>query len=100
MMIYYKLYMNLNQIVLHKKASHLSPINSFKGTLRAKEKKTIVLRRLKSDTRQNISISWLEKLMNWRSILEDQKEYRHLITKIELYNQKLTNGRKRRTSPK
>ncbi|OMJ79646.1 hypothetical protein SteCoe_20325 [Stentor coeruleus] len=92
--------MQLNQISLSKKGSHLSDMNSLKGTLRYKEKKIIVLRRLKSDTRQKINISWIEKLMNWRSILEDQKEYRHLITKIELYNQKLTNGKRRRLSPK
>jgi hypothetical protein len=38
--------------------------------------------------------------MTWKSILEDQKDYRERITKIELYNQKLMNGRRKKASPR
>ncbi|OMJ90401.1 hypothetical protein SteCoe_7203 [Stentor coeruleus] len=79
---------------------HLPAIRSIKGPLHLSQKPKIVLKRLQSETRQNIRLSWTSKLMNWKAILDDQKEYRELITKIELYNQKLkVQKRRKRVSP-
>lgn len=78
---------------------HLPAIRSIKGPLHPGQKPKIILKRLQSETRQNLRLSWTSKLMNWKAILDDQKEYRELITKIELYNQKIKVQRRRRASP-
>jgi len=63
-------------------------------------KPKIVLKRLQSENSDKLGVSWTSKLLSWRAILEDQKEYRQLITKIEIYNQKMTiSKRRRRNSP-
>jgi hypothetical protein len=38
---------------------------------------------------RNPNMSWTSQILNWRSILQDQKDYRKMINRIELFNQKI-----------
>ena len=50
-------------------------------------KNKIILKKHKTEEPNKLTLSWTSKLLNWRAILEDQREYRQMIIKIELYNQ-------------
>ena len=76
----------------------LPPIN-LNSPKKPLSKPKIILKRLQSENPGNLAESWTSKLLNWRAILEDQKEYRQMITKIEIINQKMSVGRKRKVSP-
>lgn len=86
------------------KSQSFSPVTNYLPKLNAtipkkSPKPKIILKRLQSENNENLRESWTSKLLNWRAILEDQKEYRQLITKIEMYNNKMTISKRRRKSP-
>lgn len=81
------------------KSKPLPTIQNFRASFRSEERSRIVLKKIKIIANPNLRLSWTSKLMTWKSILEDQKDYRERITKIELYNQKLMNGRRKKQSP-
>lgn len=69
-------------------SSRFSRVQHSIGEFQTKKPK-IVLKKYKVLTENKMKSSWTSKLLNWRSILEDQKVYRQMITKIELYNHKM-----------
>lgn len=75
------------------------PLINIKSPKKPLSKPRIILKRLQNENPGNLAESWTSKLLNWRAILEDQKEYRQMITKIEIINQKMNVGRKRKGSP-
>lgn len=76
----------------------LPRINHSIDNISYSKKKKIVLKKTRTEDRKDLKLSWINNILSWRAILEDQKEYRMMITKIEIFNQKLI--RKSKPRPK